>query len=844
VDPHSLKVLEFAAVLDLVAAGADTGWGRERIRRLRPARRYGWLKNRLDEVGQAILLLDQFGSLPLGGVRDLRSTLRAATRGSTLAPAALLEVAQTLSATGRVLGFSRPAAAKVPALAPYLEALDPLPQVTAPILRSVGENGQVKDDATRRLAEIRNGIRISASRIQDRLRSFLHNPATTAMLQEALVTTRQGRYVIPIKAEYRSRFPGVVWDQSASGATVFMEPMEVVEADNDLRNLQLEERREVNAILEGLTGLVGAHQERIQADIQALAELDLLQALARFSIEFSAVLPEINHQGYFRLEKARHPILGKRAIPIDLEVGGEFNALIVTGPNTGGKTVTLKTLGLFTLMALAGIPLPAARAQVPFIDKVFADIGDEQSISQNLSTFSSHMTRILGMLPRADSRSLLLLDELGAGTDPSEGSALGMALLEHLQERGARVVVTTHYSRLKAFAASQPGMQNAAMEFDPETLLPTFRIVIGLPGRSCAFDVASRLGMPEPLVSRSRNWLEGGEIAVDTLLRQIQEERDLLHKALADAQRQRLDLEKFREAQEGDAGRTREELERLERDTRNRMTRELDAVREGIRSARSALEEGWAREAQKLADDYHAQQDELRRVIDSLRKMRTRPQLASTDLELLQEGEAILAAQGPDLQRALLREGKRSVSRLIDKGLEEVRRLEEKVPVPPPPIPRTAGKPLAESEIRPGRDAWIEHLGRPGTILAHPRQGKVMVRLGPVRLEVPVEHLVELPEAPPPSEGESHWTRPQADRVKLELDLRGKRVDEAIALVEKFLDDAMLSELTSVRLIHGKGTGALRQAVGEYLKNHPRVRDFRLGEAGEGDWGVTVVGLE
>lgn len=724
----------------------------------------------------------------IGGARDVRAATEKAARGGVLTPSELLDIAATIQA-GREL---RQVLSRLALLLPLLHAIsqriDDLSNLSAEITHAINAHAEVNDHASPALLEIRRQIRTAHDRLQQRLQEFINSPLARQVLQEPIVTLRDGRYVVPVKADFRSAVPGIVHDVSQSGATVFVEPLAVVELTNRWRELQAEEKHEVERILRRLSSLVGNSASNILETVQALAEIDLTMAKARFGVALGAnELPgEGEHQPWIapspaplHLFQARHPLLTGHVVPIDLHVGGTYRILLITGPNTGGKTVALKTAGLLALMAQAGLPIPAERgSQLPVFDNVFADIGDEQSIEQSLSTFSSHMRNIISIVQEATPKSLVLLDELAAGTDPVEGAALARAILIHLLSVGCLTIATTHHGALKSFAHQTPGVMNASVEFDPETLAPTYRLRIGLPGRSNAVAIARRLGLPESILQAAQEALPPEQVEIENLLAELQRERDEAAAARRAEEQARQEAEEIR-------ARLAERLEAFE-DTRDQLlseaeaeaTRAIEAVRMHLREAERRLE---------------------------------RVQRA----EELREAAAAITAAEEELARAKRRRPRRR------------RRLK----VGPAP-----------TEVRPGDRVWLRGLGRAGEAITSPdERGEIEVTLGPLRTRVRVDQIerVERSIGRQPA-SERVVTAPPPPTVPLEIEIRGQTLDEALPKVERYLDDAFRAGLPWVRIIHGKGTGTLRQAIRDLLARHPLVRHFEFADPREGGEGVTV----
>ncbi len=783
-DSKSLQTLEFPQVLAHLARHTTFSAGREMALALTPTPFADEVRERLQETAEARYLLDTQGGLSLGGVRDVRPLAHSAQRGAILQPDDLLDILGTLRAGGRVRRTLHRLRNRVPLLADIAARIEPCPALADEIRRCLNDQGEVVDQASPQLARIRSDLRAVHERLLDRLNRILTNPQNAPYLQEAIITRRGGRYVIPVKADFKGRIPGIVHDTSASGATLFVEPLSLVEMGNRWRQLQVEEDREVKRILADLSAQVAGHGEELAWTVEALAALDLALAKGRYADAIQAVPPTMVPDADpaigspLDLRQARHPLLDpETVVPIDVHLDGN-RILVITGPNTGGKTVSLKTVGLMAAMAQAGLHLPVAEgSRLPVFSGIYADIGDEQSIEQSLSTFSAHLINIIHILERADEHSLVLLDELGAGTDPVEGSALARALLAHLLARRITTLVATHYSELKAFAQTTPGVENASMEFDLDTLSPTYRMRIGLPGRSNAFAIAERLGLPAEIVEAARALVSPDERAAESLLAEIQQ----AHREAAAAR--------------DEAIQTKRRVEEQER----RLAAHLAAI-EGERAA--ILGEARAEARRELA--------RFRREIESLQEeLDERRRQSSLTARWLAQARERLAAQ-------------------------------EKAAAPPPPPPPPEPEALP-GEIAVGDTVFIVGLGTTGQVTAlegdraEVQVGAFSVRVQRSDLErrkprkAAPEPTVSLPK-PPPSPG-------------IELDLRGRRVEDALPELDRYLDDAFLAGLPWVRIIHGKGTGALRRAVRRHLREHPLVRSYRSGEQGEGGTGVTIAHL-
>ncbi len=788
---HTLRVLEFDKILARVARYASFEPGKARILAWRPTDDLGEARLWMQETEEARALLSQQPDLHLGGVYDLTSHLAQAERGGVLAPAELLQVKSTVLRARKLRQILLANAKTAPALAAWGEQLQDLEHVAAAIGRAISERGEVLDSASPRLATLRAEIRTLQDRVQDRIQRIARNPDNAPYLQEAIVTQRRGRYVLPVRAEFKGKIPGIVHDQSGSGATLFIEPFSVVELNNALSQRQAEEEAEVTRILRELTELVADEALYLHVTQDALAGLDLILARAKYADAIHANAPELlgfhrtpdfqpeQHPGVILdLRQARHPLLDPATVvPIDFHFGRDYFIIVITGPNTGGKTVSLKTAGLLALMAQAGIPIPAAPgSRLTLFEGVYADIGDEQSIEQNLSTFSSHMTNIVRILDAATPHSLVLLDELGAGTDPEEGSALARALLQHLRDHGIPTAATTHYSEVKLFAHATAGITNASVEFDLETLSPTYELTIGLPGRSNALLIARRLGLPASIVDRAESYISPESLTADALLAEIREARDAAKRTL-----KRLEArERILEAKEAELKEQLAHIEEARRavlnEAREEAQAELAALREEIRKVRSRLGKGGVSQHERF----------------------------------LQEAEKAIKAR-QEAEKALP---------------ESVEPEPEGIPGPP----------------RPGDIVWVESLYSSGEVEdVWEEDREAVVRVGSFRVTLPFDQfeIRERPQPQPETSSGRTFIRP-AESPGMELDLRGMRVDEALDALDDYIDRAYLAELPWVRIIHGKGTGALRKVVRDYLRNHPVVSRYRPGEEGEGGDGVTI----
>ncbi|MBV9850017.1 MAG: endonuclease MutS2 [Armatimonadetes bacterium] len=813
-DTHALRVLEFDAIRQQLAALTACSLGRERAAAMTPSDYLPDAQARLDETTECRALMDVKGNLPLGGVTDVRPLLRQAEIGQTLDPHGLLDVLGVAQASRALKAFLQKLAPEYPLMADKAGGLGQFPSLEAEIGISIGPNAQVLDSASPELARIRSQRKVTSQRMLDKLNAIVGGSLRT-LLQDPVIVQRGDRYCVPVKAEHRGAFGGIVHDTSASGATLFMEPQSVVDLGNEMKELAIKEEQEVARILARLTESVRRVGVPLLVATETLGEIDFIAARAKLAQQHRAVEPELNRNGLTRLLSARHPLIDPNlVVAIDVELGTPQNkVLLITGPNTGGKTVSLKTTGLLTLMAQCGLHVPASRAEMNVFDQVFADIGDEQSLQQSLSTFSGHISNIVRILQNLNHNALVLLDEVGAGTDPGEGAALARAILDHLRARDARVIATTHYGELKTYAFTTEGVQNASVEFDEATLAPTYRLLQGIPGSSNAFAIAGRLGIPDSVIGDARRALTGSDETAD-LLRELEENR---RKAVMDAR---------------EAERARVEAQML----RRRYNDELTALETLRREARQAAE-AEARALIKRA------QDKFDNVLAEVRR-------ASHEGKHTERARQAIKDIGRDLQSAVRRRNED----------EQAQRLIESVPDRP---------------LRRGDRVRITSLGTVGELLEDARDDSPLpVQVGAMRVSVPPSSLRLLGEegkappapnsggaredkaagfpAPPElgaggrSEGDSQpgVSIRKAMNITPQLTLLGQRADEAVQNVEKYLDDAYAAGLTRARLVHGKGTGALRRAVQEYLDGHPLVSAYATADPEEGGAGATVVTLK
>ena len=787
---RNIRVLEFPKILEMLAALAVTDPGREAARALMPSGDAATVRRWQAETEEATTVMAYTGGNPMAYFTDVRPFLKLAKAGGTLSPKALLQVADALKASRTVRGALVTDREDTPYLTEMGSRLATNRSLEEEIFDAIISEDEISDHASPELYDIRRKMRTLNDRVRDRLNGIIRSATMQKYLMDAIVTMRNGRYVVPVKAECRASVPGIVHDQSGTGSTLFIEPMAVVEAGNELKQWTLKEKNEIERILGMFSDRIAPDADLIASNLDLLARLDVIFAKAALSRQMRAVPPKLNEEGHVRLIQARHPLIDpEKVVPSTLWLGEEFTTLVITGPNTGGKTVTLKTVGLLSLMAQAGLQIPAAYgSELAIFDEVFADIGDEQSIEQSLSTFSSHMTNIVEILQSVTPQSLALFDELGAGTDPTEGAALAMAILNHLLTMKVTTMATTHYSELKAFALSTPGVENASVEFNVETLRPTYRLSIGVPGKSNAFEISRKLGLPEFLIEDANSRLSQDAVRFEDVIANAE-----YHRQIAEKERE-LAEEAHRETQ-----RLRDEAEKLQKELADRRESELRKAKD---------------EARKLLQKA---QRESEQIISDLKKQRS----AGVKEHELHN----LRAQ---LQRA------------IDANTERISADETVGTVP--------------TSLKVGDTVLLVNLNTKGTVLTVPdSRGECTVQAGALKLKANVADMrtakpdkPEKPKGRQPAKGNGGGTTINVGvrQVQTECDVRGMNLEEAIDEVDAFLDSALLNKLGQVYIIHGKGTGILRNGIQQHLKRYGAVKSFRLGKYGEGEDGVTVVTLK
>lgn len=780
-DQRNLIRLEYPKIVTLLQDCTSFGISREIAGELKPLTDRVKILEAQKETSEAKLIFRLEPDLPLGGLRDIRRLLRKVAIGGVLEPSELLEVGDMLFAMRRLKLFFREKAESYPIFAKLADGLCALRELEDRIKESIEPGGEVADKASPDLRRLRQRIRDLQASLKDKMDSIIRSAEYQKYLQDPIVTMRGDRYVVPVKQEYKSYFPGIIHDQSASGATLFIEPVAAVEKNNELRQVIAEERQEIIRILTKLTNQVLAGLEEINSGVAAAGTIDFWLAKGKLSHQMDAGEPLISPKQKINLISARHPLLRGKAVPINVVLGNDFGILVITGPNTGGKTVALKTVGLLILMAQSGLHIPAENgSETGIFHRVFADIGDEQSIEQSLSTFSSHMTNIIRILAEVDDRSLTLFDELGAGTDPTEGAALAMAILDYLEKRRVRVIATTHYSELKAFAFNRPGVENASVEFDIATLRPTYKLNIGQPGSSSAFEIAARLGLPENIITVARQSMSAEDIKVTELIRELEDNR------------------RTSEIDRSEAARLKQEIQRLRKEYEDKLHQ--------ISVKRSEVMEKARAEAGELVRRARLEADSL--------------------IQEIKEA----AARADD--RQALNQAQNARSKLKKLKVEQ----DEAEAAPAPGyIPK---------EVRPGQEVFLPKYNQQGYVVSGAdNNGIAIVQVGIMKLNLPLSELRLQKAKQVVSTGAPKVMAGKAKEIKTEVDLRGLTVDEALEIVEKYLDDAYLAGLPKAYLIHGKGTGALRKAITGLLTGHRFVKNHRLGEYGEGGAGVTVVEL-
>lgn len=787
IEQRALKTLEFDKIRQQVAQFCTSSIGKSAIEELVPETDYETVVALLEEMDEGLSILRVKGNVPMGGIFDIRPHAKRAQIGGMLSPMELMEIASTIRASRILRNFIEDLQADEAIEIPhFVERKEQMPILTAlqhEINDCIDENGGVLDSASTTLRTIRQSLRAEEAKVRQKLESLTRGANAAKMLSDSIITIRNDRFVIPVKQEYRGHYGGIVHDQSSSGQTLFIEPDAVVQANNEVQRLKVKEQAEIERILLTLSAKVEEVGHDLFVLVQLLGEIDVILAKGKYGQANKCTMPKINADGYIRLVRARHPLLSiEEAVANTIEFGRDVTAIVITGPNTGGKTVTLKTVGLCTLMAQSGLPVPALDgSELAVFEQIFADIGDEQSIEQSLSTFSSHMVNIVDILSKFDDKSLVLFDELGAGTDPQEGAALAIAILDEVVDYGARVMATTHYPELKAYGYNRPSVVNASVEFDVETLSPTYRLLIGVPGRSNAFEISTRLGLKANIIDRAKSFTGTDRHEVESMIASLEESR----------------VRSEREAEEAHG--LLEEATYLHEQLTERI-RTYDEKKE-------SLEKKAKDKARKIVDEAKR---EAEAIIEELRAMKKNAASAVKEHELI----------------------------------DAKKRLEETAPQDNKVLQKVAAERTRAQNLAVGDEVKVISYGQKGVILEKASNNEWVVQIGILKMKLPESDLEYVK---PEKEQQTRTMANVKNRggaVKLELDLRGERYEDALLRTEKYLDDALLANYPRVSIIHGKGTGALRQGIQSYLKGHKRVKSFRYGEAGEGGFGVTVVELK
>lgn len=808
---RSLRILEFTKILSMVNEYAASPMAKRRIDRMKPQRDIDVIRKLQEETNDALNRLNRHGNISFSGLRDIGASIKRLEVQGTLTSQELLDIAAVLQVAKAVKQYGdgsdltealasrnqEPVSQTTnDSLTERFNMLLPLEHIASEITRCILSENEYADDASAGLKNIRREIRLTNDKLHQQLDKIIKSDANRDQLQDSLITMRNGRYCIPVKQEYRSKFPGMIHDQSSTGSTLFIEPMAVVNLNNQIKELANEELLEIEKILETLSVQAATYVSDIAYDLELLTDLDFIFAKAKFARATNSTRPIFNTDGIIDIRQGRHPLLEKHSVvPVDIRLGETYNLLIITGPNTGGKTVSLKTLGLFSLMGQAGLHIPAMEeSRLAVFDDIFADIGDEQSIEQNLSTFSSHMSNIVYIVQHATPNTLCLFDEPGGGTDPVEGAALAVSILNYLKSMGARCMATTHYSELKTYALSTDGVENASCEFDVATLRPTYRLTIGIPGKSNAFAIASKLGLPEYIITSAKEQIDSDAVDMETLLADLEESKRSMEEDEKAIEAYKQEIESLKES--------------LKKKEENLDTKKAEILKKAREEARDIIEE-----AKETADQ----------TIRDYNKWRSNPNKA--DMRAMEEKRSSLRNKIKDYEKAGASETKKQTSN------------------------------HKASDFHIGDTVQVLSMGTRGTITKLPNnKGIAGVQMGIMSAMLPISDLLIIPESTISVNGEKqkyagrraggdHTTVNKAKTFSPELNVMGKTVDEACFEIDKYLDDAVLAHISRVTIIHGKGTGALRKGIWQYLKNHPLVQSYRSGEFGEGEYGVTIVDL-
>lgn len=783
----ALATLEYNKIINTLVSMACSDGAKQTLKALMPMNNIDDINSALDETNDALTRVYQKGSVDFSRIKDVRASIARLKVGSSLNALELLNISMLLECAAHIKGYYE---YRADSIQPMIDTLDPVTLLNNAIKRCIISEDEISDDASANLRDIRRKKNLAADRIHTELNKILNSPSTRTYLQDYVITTRQGRFCLPVKAEYKSSMPGMVHDQSSTGSTLFIEPAAVVKLNNDIRELELKEQAEIEVILASLSEKAAEHTDMLLSDYEVLTHLDCIFAKALLSRHFNCSRPVMNTNGRVNIKKGRHPLIEPHTVvPIDIYLGTDFNLLIITGPNTGGKTVSLKTVGLLTLMAQAGLNIPALEhSDIAVFDEIFADIGDEQSIEQSLSTFSSHMTNTVDILKKADSNSLILFDEIGAGTDPTEGAALAIAILDNLHRRGVTTMATTHYSEIKMYALTTDGVENACCEFDVESLRPTYRLLIGIPGKSNAFAISKKLGLSADIIDDAAKRLDSEDIRFEDLVNDLEQSRVTIEK-------EREELAKYKDEIASLKAELTKKTERLDERTDN-------IIRKANEEAAHIL-----RDAKEYAD----------KTINAMNKHG----MSVKDLEK---------------HRSDIR--------------EKMNKRQEKLKVEPAKV--QAHKAHDISEFKPGMHVKVLTMNVVGTVSQiHKAKNQVSVLIGSLNTKMDIKNLAILKGYKDPADtkaassksgsGSGKIKMAKSSSVSSEINLLGYTVDEAVAVLDKYLDDAYIAKIPQVRIVHGKGTGALRAGVTSYLRGVPYIKDFRLGQIGEGAEGVTIV---
>jgi len=788
----TFRVLEYQKIVEKLMEKAESELGKKMAKEIKPSISLEEVEYLQRETKEALDLIMKNGNPPLFGIFDISRELKMAEIGGVLNPSSLLKVSDSLRVSRSLKKYMKELKEeeriKYPILQELIGSLRVLKTIEDEINNAIINENEISDNASTNLRSIRRQIINKNESIRNRLNSIISSPKYKKFLQDSIVTMREGRYVVPIKQENKAYFPGLVHDQSSSGATLFVEPMAVVELNNELRELEIKEREEIERILKELSALVAEEAENIKNNQNILQRLDFIFAKGKLALEMNGTKPLLNRDGYINIKKARHPLLdSKEVVPIDIYLGKDFNTLVITGPNTGGKTLTLKTVGLLTLMAQSGIHIPADfNSQMGVFDQIFADIGDEQSIEQSLSTFSSHMTNIVDILDNLEQNSLVLFDELGAGTDPTEGAALAMSILNHLLKLNIRTIATTHYSQLKIYALTTDRVRNASVEFDVETLSPTYRLLIGVPGKSNAFEISKRLGLQSYIINYAKTLVSKENVEFEDVLQAIDKDRKIIEENRFEAERLKSEVEKLKEELTKEKEKTKVEREKI-------ITRAKEEARNILRAAKE--------ESDHIVT-------ELRHISTEIEKDRNKK---------IQEAQEKLKSSLDQVESSLSKDILNVKSKKIPKNLKI------------------------------GETVEVLSLNQIGNVLDLPDEnGNVQVQIGIMKVNVHISTLRRAEEL----ESEKTYTstkkiiKSKSSNIKNEIDLRGHTLDEALLDLDKYIDDAYIAGLKEAYIIHGKGTGVLREGIKSYVKGHRHIKTFRSGKYGEGGDGVTVIELK